>query len=31
MFCAPTRFMPLSSSPIIERLIDRVDAARQGN
>jgi hypothetical protein len=31
VFCAPTRLMPLSSSPIIEKLIDRVDAARRGN
>ena len=28
-FCAPFRIMPLSSSPIIDRLVDRVDAARQ--
>ena len=27
VFCAPTRLIPLSSSPIIEKLIDRVDAA----
>jgi hypothetical protein len=31
MFCAPTRLMPMSSSPIIEKLIDRVDAARRDN
>jgi hypothetical protein len=31
MFCAPTRLMPMSSSPIIEKLIDRVDAARREN
>jgi hypothetical protein len=28
VFCAPARLIPLSSSPIIEKLIDRVDAAR---
>jgi hypothetical protein len=28
-FCAPMRFLPFSSSPIITDLIDRVDAARQ--
>ena len=30
-FCAPFRIMPLSSSPIIDRLVDRVDAARQNH
>jgi hypothetical protein len=29
VFCAPTRLMPMSSSPIIEKLIDRVDVARR--
>ena len=29
VFCGPTRFMPLSSDPIIEKLIHRIDAARQ--
>jgi hypothetical protein len=28
-FCAPARLMPLSTSPMIEKLIDRIDAARQ--
>jgi hypothetical protein len=28
-FCAPARFIPLASSPIIDDLIQRVDAARQ--
>jgi hypothetical protein len=28
-FCAPMRFVPFSSSPIINDLIDRIDAARQ--
>ena len=28
-FCAPVRLMPLSPSPGIEKLIDRVDAARR--
>jgi hypothetical protein len=29
VFCAPARIMPLSRSPTIEKLIDRIDAARQ--
>jgi hypothetical protein len=29
VFCAPFRIMPLSSSAIIDDLIDRIDAARQ--
>jgi hypothetical protein len=29
-FCAPATFMPLSASPIIDELIQRVDAARRG-
>jgi hypothetical protein len=29
MFCAPVRLMPLSPSPMIEKLIDRIDAARR--
>jgi hypothetical protein len=29
VFCAPARLMPLSPSPTIEKLIDRIDAARQ--
>jgi hypothetical protein len=28
-FCAPTRFVPFSSSPVIDELIQRIDAARQ--
>jgi hypothetical protein len=28
-FCAPARIMPLSPSPMIEKLIDRIDAARR--
>jgi hypothetical protein len=28
-FCAPTRFVPFSSSPVINELIQRIDAARQ--
>ena len=28
-FCAPQRFMPFSRSPIMDELIDRIDAARQ--
>jgi hypothetical protein len=28
-FCAPMRFVPFSSSPVIVNLIDRIDAARQ--
>ena len=31
VFCAPTRIMPLSPSPMIEKLIDRIDAARRGH
>jgi hypothetical protein len=27
-FCAPVRFIPLTSSPVITALIDRVDQAR---
>lgn len=30
VFCAPARILPLARSPIIEKLIDRIDAARQG-
>ena len=29
VFCAPVRLMPLSTSPVIDKLIDRIDAARQ--
>jgi hypothetical protein len=29
VFCGPTRIMPLSSDPIIEKLVHRNDAARQ--
>jgi hypothetical protein len=29
MFCAPVRLMPLSPGPMIEKLIDRIDAARR--
>lgn len=29
VFCAPVRLVPLSPSPIIEKLIDRIDVARQ--
>jgi hypothetical protein len=29
VFCAPMRMMPLSPNPIIEKLIDRIDAARR--
>jgi len=29
VFCAPARLMPLSPSPTIEKLIDRIDAARR--
>jgi hypothetical protein len=29
VFCAPTRIMPLSPSPMIEKLVDRIDAARR--
>lgn len=28
-FCAPTRFVPLAKSPVIDDLIERVDAARR--
>ncbi len=28
-FCAPVRFVPFSSSPVINDLINRIDAARQ--
>ncbi len=28
-FCAPLRFVPLSTSPIIDELIERIDSARQ--
>jgi len=31
VFCGPTRFMPLSSDPIIEKLVHRIDAARRGH
>jgi hypothetical protein len=27
-FCAPLRFMPFSTSPIVDELIQRIDAAR---
>ena len=29
VFCAPLRIMPLSPSPTIEKLIDRIDDARR--
>ena len=29
VFCAPGRLMPLSPSPAIEKLVDRIDAARR--
>jgi hypothetical protein len=29
VFCAPVRFIPFATSPIINELIDRIDAARQ--
>jgi len=29
-FCAPTRFNPFSSSPVIDALIQRIDAKRRG-
>ena len=29
VFCAPARIMPLSPNPMIEKLVDRIDAARQ--
>ena len=28
-FCAPVRLLPFSSSPVIDALIERIDAARQ--
>jgi hypothetical protein len=28
-FCAPVRFVPFSSSPIVDELIQRIDAARR--
>ena len=28
-FCAPLRFIPLTTSPMIEKLIERIDAARR--
>jgi hypothetical protein len=28
-FCAPIRFIPFSTSPLIDNLIERIDAARQ--
>jgi hypothetical protein len=28
-FCAPIRFVPFATSPVIDDLIDRIDAARQ--
>ena len=31
VFCAPVRIMPLSPNPMIEKLIDRIDAARRGH
>jgi len=27
-FCAPVRFVPFSTSPVIDKLIERIDAAR---
>src|SRR5271157_4549732 len=30
VFCAPARIMPLSPSPMIEKLVDRIDGARRG-
>src|SRR3974390_453397 len=29
VFCAPGRLMPLVPSPMIEKLVDRIDAARR--
>jgi hypothetical protein len=29
VFCAPVRFIPFATSPIIDGLIDRIDTARQ--
>jgi len=31
VFCAPTRILQPSSSPMIEKLVNRIDAARQGH
>jgi len=28
-FCAPIRFVPFSTSPIVDELIQRIDAARR--
>jgi len=28
-FCAPVRFVPFSTSPIIDELIQRIDATRR--
>jgi hypothetical protein len=28
-FCAPLRFLPFSTSPVIDKLIERIDAARR--
>ena len=30
-FCAPVRFIPFSTHPIINELIERIDAAREGH
>jgi len=30
VFCAQARIMPLSPSPMIEKLVDRIDGARRG-
>ena len=30
-FCAPVRFIPFSTHPIIDELIERIDAAREGH
>jgi hypothetical protein len=29
-FCAPVRLVPFASSPVIDELIKRIDAARRG-
>lgn len=29
-FCAPLRFIPFATSPVIDQLIDRIDAKRNG-
>jgi len=29
-FCAPVRFMPFTTSPVVDELIERIDAARRG-